>query len=203
MPEGITLQNPPAEPMALFAAWLEDAQSSPEIRYAAATCLSTVDPDGLPDGRIVLLKKLEDDGFVFFTDAGSPKARALERQPEAALTFYWGPLERQVRIRGRVETAGDRVSDECFEHRPRRSRLTTWASSQSQPRGGRQDLEERYERVRERFEGTEEVPRPDRWRAYRLVPHSVELWQARACRLHDRLLYRRTAEGWERTWLDP
>jgi len=203
MPEEITLESPPAEPMALFAAWYHDAQCSPEIMYAAAMCLSTVDPDGLPEGRIVLLKKLEDDGFVFFTDAGSPKARSLEHQPEAALTFYWGPLERQVRVRGRVESAGDEISDECFVHRPRRSRLTTWASRQSRPRGSREDLEKRYERVRERFEGTEEVPRPDHWRAYRLVPHTVELWQARASRLHDRLLYRRTDDGWERSWLDP
>ncbi len=203
MSDEITLENPPAEPMALFASWYQDAERSPEIKYAAAMCLSSVDPDGLPEGRTVLLKKLQDDAFVFFTDAGSPKVRSLEHQPEAALTFYWGPLDRQVRVCGRVEAAGDAVSDECFRHRPRGSRLTTWASRQSRPRGSREELEERYERVCKRFEGEEEVPRPDHWRAYRLVPRTVELWQAKASRLHDRLLYRRTDSGWERSWLDP
>ena len=196
--------DPPPDPFELFDRWHREADACEAIKYAHAMCLSTVDPEGLPEGRTVLLELWDAEGFVFFTDAGSPKGRSLERTPHAALTFYWGPLDRQVCIRGAVETAGDEVSDRCFNLRPRASQITTWATRQSEPLESRADLDRRYELCAERFEGRETVPRPPYWQAYRLRPSTIELWQARARRLHDRLLYTRAGDGsWEIRRLDP
>ncbi len=197
------LTHPPPAPWPLFAAWYEAAERSSAIKYASAMCLATVDPEGLPDGRTMLLEQHGEEGFVFFTDVGSVKAHSLARLPEAALIFYWGPLDRQIRIRGRVEMASDEVSDACFEKRPRGSRITAWASQQSRPLAGREELERRAERFHEKLAGQEPVPRPPHWQAYRLTPRTVEFWQARAGRLHDRLLYTRTAGGWQTSWLYP
>lgn len=185
--------DPPANPLALFDTWYADAAGCDQIKYPHAVCLSTIDLDGLPDGRTVLLKIHDATGFVFFTDAGSVKGRSLARVPEAALTFYWGPLDRQIRLRGSIEQASDEVSDACFSHRPRGSRITAWACRQSRPLDAG-ELERRIEIMTRRFTGREEVPRPPHWRAYRLVPRAIEFWQAKANRLHDRLLYTR-AEG--------
>jgi len=197
------LTTHPADPHVLFRAWYEDAERCDAIRYAHAMCLSTVDAEGLPDARTVLLKHFDDAGFVFFTDARSPKARQLEGRPAAALTFYWGPLERQVRLRGEVAPAGDERSDACFAHRPRESRITAWASRQSEPLARRGELEERVESHTKEFENEDAVPRPPHWRAYRLTARIVEFWQARAGRLHDRLLYVRDGGGWRISWLEP
>lgn len=197
-----TLTDPPADPSPLFDAWYTDARGCDQIKYAHAVCLSTLGLDGLPDGRTVLLKIHDPAGFVFFTDAESVKARSLARVPEAALTFYWGPLDRQIRIRGSVELASDEVSDQCFSHRPRGSRITAWASRQSRPLEG-EELEHRVASYTERFADHEEVPRPPHWQAYRLVPRAIEFWQARANRLHDRLLYERDGDGWVTRRLEP
>lgn len=198
------LAHPPSDPYPLFRAWYDDAERSAEIKYAHAVCLATVDPEGLPDARTVLLEHLDDGGFVFFTDERSPKARDLACTPEAALVFYWGPLDRQVRVRGPVEEAADEIADACFEKRPHPSRAVAWASLQSRTLASRRELEERLEQVAEKFAGVEALPRPPHWRAYRLRPRTVELWQARARRLHERLLYTRTPDGgWRTTWLYP
>ncbi len=144
------------------------------------------------------------EGFVFFTDERSPTGRSLEHLPQAALTFYWGPLDRQVRIRGAVENAGDEVSDRCFSFRPRPSQVTAWASHQSRLLDSRAALEGRYEAAAEKLAGDETVPRPPYWQAYRLRPRTIEFWQARARRLHDRRLYTRADDGtWEACRLEP
>ncbi len=196
------LSDPPEDPLPLFDAWYADASACEAIKYAHAVCLSTIDLDGLPDGRTVLLKQHDASGFVFFTDTESVKARSLARVPEAALTFYWGPLDRQIRIRGGVEQASGEVSDACFSHRPRGSRITAWASRQSRELDAA-DLERRIETLNERFADQEDVPRPPNWQAYRLVPRAIEFWQAKANRLHDRLLYTRDGDGWTTSWLEP
>ena len=198
-----SLQDPPAEPMPLFDAWYARARACAEIKYAHAVCLSTIDPGGLPDARTVLLELHDTSGFVVFTDSGSIKAAQLARTPEAALTFYWGPLDRQVRVRGRVERASDAVADECWSHRPRGARITAWASRQSRELDT-EGLAERVERVTASFAETEEIPRPAHWRAYQLLPRSVEFWRARSHRLHDRLEYRVSAHGgWTLRRLEP
>jgi pyridoxamine 5'-phosphate oxidase len=184
------------DPFPLFERWYADAEACEAIKYAHAMCLSTVDEGGLPEGRTVLLKLWDRSGFVFFTDSESPKGRALAHRPHAALTFYWGPLDRQVRIRGPVEKASDEISDDCFRFRPRGSRITAWASQQSRVLEP-SELERRVARFTEKFAGLEEVPRPPHWQAYRVRPRTIELWQARSDRLHDRWLY--TASG-DRGW---
>ena len=197
-----TLSDPPADPLPLFDAWYSEAVACDQIKYAHAACLSTIDLDGLPDGRTVLLKIHDAAGFVFFTDTGSVKGRSLSRVPAAALTFYWGPLDRQIRIRGGVDQASDEVSDACFNHRPRGSRITAWACRQSQQLDAG-DLERRIEALTERFANHNDVPRPPHWQAYRLVPRAIEFWQAKANRLHDRLLYTRAGAGWTTGRLEP
>ena len=187
-----------------FDAWYAEARDCEAIRYAHAFCLATVDEEGRPDARTVLLKRRAGDTLVFFTDERSNKGRQLAAQDEAAIVFYWEALDRQVRLRGRVKDGSDKLSDECFAARPRHSQLTTWASRQSRPSPNRDDLEARYEKARERFADQETIARPDGWRAYRFLPHDIELWQARAGRLHERLHYTRAVDGlWIWQWLDP
>ena len=198
------MKDHPPDPYPLFESWYEDARRCEGIQYEAAMCLATVDPDGLPDARIVLLEDYDASGFAFFTDVESRKGGDLAHLPEAALVFYWGPLERQVRIRGRVIGAADELADACFRKRPRKSRITAWASRQSRPLTDREELEARYRELSQRFAGREDVPRPPNWQAYRLAPRTVEFWQAGAKRLHDQLLYTRNPDGsWQTSWLYP
>lgn len=197
------LADLPANPMEFFAVWYQEARDTDSIRYPHAMSLATIDENGMPDARMVLLLHLEDNALVFFTDEGSVKGRQLVQRPDVALVFYWGELDRQVRVRGRVQPGSDELSDRCFTERPRRSRLTAWASRQSLPCTGRDELEARYAEVEERFEGQEEIQRPESWRAYRTVPRSFEFWQGRSARLHDRFLYVRGNGGWQRQRLEP
>lgn len=168
----------------------------PGLPYPHAACLSTVAADGWPEGRIILVHGLDDFEFFLQTDSRSPKAQALVACPKAALTFHWQPLERQVRITGTVEEAPSGVADSLFEERPRCSRVPAWASEQSRPLRGEAELEAAVARLDRRFEGQESIPRPEHWRAYRLEPASVELWQARARRLHLRWRWRRPDGEW-------
>ncbi len=187
-----------ADPIDLFAAWFERA--SAELPLAEAVCLATVDGDGEPDARMVLLKGFDERGFRFFTNEQSVKGAQLAGLPAAALVLYWRELDRQIRIRGPVERIGDSESDEYFASRPRGSQVGAWASPQSTPIDGRDDLDARVADIEARY-GDGEVPRPPHWGGFRVVPREIEFWQGQVGRLHDRFRYRRDEDGawiWER-----
>ncbi|MEM1204423.1 MAG: pyridoxal 5'-phosphate synthase [Acidobacteriota bacterium] len=191
----------PSDPFAAFGEWMREAEAHPAIRYAHAATLATVDEGDLPDARVVLVHRFDPGGFVFSTDSRSPKAAQLSRRPAAALVFYWGPLDRQVRIRGNVAEGTEEESDHCFEERPRGSRLTAWGPPQSSELG--KPLGAAWAVAEARFEDQPRVPRPEHWRAYRLRPTSIELWRAARHRLHDRRRYERSSDGWRRVHLVP
>ena len=186
--------------MALFAALFERAGR--ECAEPDAMVLSTVDPEGRPSARYVLLKGVDERGFVFYTNLGSRKARALAAHPHAALTFYWPPLEKQVRVEGDVERVSDAEADAYFGTRPRESQIGAWASKQSASLASPASLDERIRTVRERFEGAP-VPRPPFWSGFRVVARSIEFWTRDPARLHERVLFQRSNGQWERSLLFP
>ncbi len=191
------------DPFEQFELWYSDADLSEDIRYAAAACLSTVDADGSPEGRMVMLQEVGGEGFAFCTDSRSRKARSLETTPRAALTFHWDPLERQIRVRGRVEPGTDQDADRFFQRRPRRSKITAWASEQSKPLASRQELADKMQDLDAAYADQSTIPRPSHWVAYWLKPESIEFWTARSRRLHDRFVYRRDEVGWSIERLHP
>jgi len=181
------------DPLRQFARWCAEAEGL-GIRYPNAMAVATSTPDGIPSVRMVLLRGYDQRGFVFFTNYESQKGRDLSVNPHAALLFYWEPLERQVRISGRVERLSEEESDEYFSSRPYGSQLSAWASRQSEPIAGRALLEGRQAELASRFpEG--HVPRPPFWGGFRVVPDQFEFWQGRRDRLHDRFRYLRQADG--------
>lgn len=188
-----------ADPFAQFRAWFELARE--HAREPNAMTLATVASDARPEARVVLLKELDDQGFVFFTNYDSQKGQALAANPHAALCFWWEALERQVRVQGRVEKIPGQASDSYFHSRPRTSQLGAWASHQSQSLTHDDQLAEQFEQVAARY--PEEVPRPEHWGGYRVVPTEIEFWQGRTSRLHDRFLYQRTPSGWTIDRLSP
>lgn len=193
-----------ADPIELFTSWWEVAQR--EAVLPEAMTLATVNDDGNPDARMVLLKGHGPDGFRFFSNFESRKARQLEGQPRAAVVLYWRELDRQVRIRGSVERLGDRDSDAYFATRSRESRLGAWASPQSGPLTDRAELESLLEEARGRFgdgDDDTEIPRPSFWGGYVLHHEEVEFWQGHQARLHDRFLYSRDGESWRIERLGP
>jgi pyridoxamine 5'-phosphate oxidase len=190
-----------ANPIELFGAWFEAARES-GILLPEAVALATAAEDGMPSVRMVLLKEVDERGFVFFTNYDSRKSRELGANPQAALCFHWSVLQRQVRVNGSVTRVSAEESDAYFASRGRGSQLGAWASKQSEPLPERAALERRVAEADARFAGAD-VPRPDYWGGYRIDPKVIEFWQGRADRLHDRLVFRRTADGWATERLNP
>ncbi len=191
------------EPVALFSEWLEEAKGS-EPNDANAMSLATVDADGMPNVRMVLLKGHDEDGFVFYTNFESRKGTELLSSMKAAVNFHWKSLRRQVRIRGPVETVSDAEADAYFASRPRDSRIGAWASQQSRPLESRFALEKAVAKYAARH-AIGEVPRPPYWSGFRIIPIYMEFWHDRPFRLHDRVAFHRQApgDGWSKQRLYP
>ena len=188
------------DPIAQLEVWLAEAHDV--VPQADAMTLATADRDGRPSARIVLLRGIDARGLVFFTNRASLKGRQLEANPRAAVVFHWFELGRQVRVEGTVVEVSETDSSAYWSSRPRASRIAGWASPQSQPLTDRSDLDERVTEVEQRFAGSD-VPLPSFWGGYRLMPESVELWEHRENRLHDRVRYFRSGERWHRERLAP
>lgn len=189
------------DPVALFQTWLQEAVDS-GLKEPTAMTVATVDLEGHPDARMLLLKGCDEHGFVFFTNMESPKARALRNDARTALCFHWAALDRQVRIRGRAAVVSDEEADAYFATRPRLSQISAWASRQSQTMQGYFELEAEVAKTALRF-GIGRVPRPPFWSGFRVVPDRIEFWTGKPFRRHQRILYARTTDGWQTQWLYP
>jgi pyridoxamine 5'-phosphate oxidase len=197
----LELDSLPSDPVAMLRRWLDDADAK-GIRLPNAIALATASSDGRPSVRHVLLRGIDDRGFVFYTNHGSMKARELAENPRAAFSIYWRELDRQISVTGAVERVSDAESDAYFATRPREARLGAWASRQSSELASRDTLMERFAAFDARYPG-EDVPRPSFWGGYRIDPRTVEFWQGRQHRLHDRFRYDRGGDGWRIRRLAP
>ncbi len=196
--ESAALHNPIEQ----LREWLELAYATPAIQEANAMCVATAARDGTVSARMVLLRGLDERGLVFFTSYGSRKGRQIAENPRAAVTFYWPPIHRQVRVEGAVSQVPEDESDSYFASRPRGHQLSAWASEQDEPVEEREVLDERLGHFAERFEG-EDVPRPHSWGGYLIAPDRFEFWQGRENRMHDRLEYLREGRTWKIVRLQP
>jgi pyridoxamine 5'-phosphate oxidase len=186
----------PRNPLQLFQSWFAEARQHPEILLPEAMTLATADQDCRPSARVVLLKKYDERGFVFYTNYNSRKARELVANPNAALVIYWAALDYQIRVEGTVARVSNHESDVYFQTRPRESQIGALASPQSEVIPSREELETRAREL-DAFHGNRRIKRPEHWGGYRLKPAQIEFWKARPGRLHDRILYERQTDG---TW---
>lgn len=198
---GLTESDLLADPVAMFARWYDEAREA-GIHEPNAMVVATASADAVPAARFVLLKGFSDEGFVFFSNTGSRKGQELAANPACALLFPWHPLERQVRVDGTASLLPREAVDAYFAVRPRGSQLGAWASHQSQVVAGREELAAAYAEAEARYDGGD-VPTPEEWGGYLVRPESLEFWQGRPGRMHDRLVYRRTADGWRTERLAP
>ncbi len=190
------------DPFVFFSKWFSEAEAA-QITEINAMTLATVDIRMQPHARIVLLKGLDSEGFVFFTNYESAKGREIESSPHVALVFFWKELERQVRIEGYIEKIDEAESNAYFQSRPAGSRIGAWASPQSKKIAHRSIIELNYAKYQEEFPDLN-IPRPEHWGGYRVMPHHIEFWQGRTSRMHDRILFEKNDTGnWERHRLAP
>jgi pyridoxamine 5'-phosphate oxidase len=196
-PGGLSEGDLDPDPIAQFLAWLGEARSA-GIVFPEAMALATATAGGTPSVRHVLLRAVDERGFVFFTNHESRKGRQLAENPRAALAFLWRELDRQVCVTGSVQRVPREESEAYFRTRPREARIGAWTSRQSEAVGSREDLDTRYREMEERFAGEDDVPLPPHWGGFRLTPDEIEFWKGREHRLHDRLRYSRQPDG---TWI--
>ncbi len=189
-------------PFKQFEQWFGEAQQAQVLEPNAMT-LATVNEFGRPSARIVLLKGLEDEKFVFYTNYQSAKGHDLDKNPACALTFFWPEMERQIRIEGVAERQDNEKAEQYFQSRPRASQISAWASPQSSVVKDRSILEQRSAQLETKFAGLEKLPKPNQWGGYKIEPVSIEFWQGRPGRLHDRILYTRDKDTWKTSRLAP
>ena len=199
--DGLDEKTIDRDPIRQFQTWLDDAFAA-KLPLAEAMTLATVTAEGKPSARMVLLKQVDRDGFVFYTNYNSAKARELDANPYAALVFYWVQLDRQVRVEGSVTRTSREESREYFATRPRESQIGAWASEQSEVIESRAALEERAIELEKQYDGRQ-IDCPEHWGGYRLKPERIEFWKSRIGRLHDRILYQRDGDSWTITRLAP
>jgi pyridoxamine 5'-phosphate oxidase len=193
------IENPIKE----FALWFEEAKNCPAINDATEVCLATANKKGQPSARMVLLKKFDDRGFCIFTNYGGRKGKELIENPHASLCFYWNPLGKQIRIEGRVEKLSPAESDEYFDSRADDSKLGAWASKQSEELQSRQEFLDAIEKYKQQFAG-QKIPRPEFWGGFRVIPATIEFWQAEQFRYHRREVFEKQADGsWANKLLYP
>lgn len=198
---GLTDKGVPKQPMELFRKWLKEALES-DVLEPNAMVVSTVDENGHPNSRTVLLKGVQDETIRFFTNYGSVKGEEISRNNHISVVFWWGELERQVRIRGVAERISEKESSNYFQSRPRDSQIGAWASSQSNEVTGREILEERFRELKEKFAG-KEIPKPPFWGGFDIGISEIEFWQGRPGRLHDRIKYTKSNSNWQSKRLAP
>jgi pyridoxamine 5'-phosphate oxidase len=199
--EGLDEKTIDRDPIRQFQTWLNEAFAA-KLPLAEAMTLATATPDGKPSARMVLLKQVDHDGFVFYTNYNSTKARQLDANPYAALVFFWVQFDRQVRVEGSISKTSAEESRAYFSTRPRESRIGAWASEQSEEIANRAVLEERAVELEKQY-GGRDIDCPEHWGGYRLKPERIEFWKSRIGRLHDRILYQRQGDSWTITRLAP